>query len=63
MATPHGPSASATDAQDLAKQEILRLEGIGKRFPGVIALDGINLDLRCGEVHAVCGENGQGSRR
>ena len=60
MATPHGPSASATDAPDLAKQEILRLEGIGKRFPGVIALDGINLDLRCGEVHAVCGENGAG---
>ncbi|KDR38033.1 sugar ABC transporter ATP-binding protein [Caballeronia glathei] len=60
MATPHGPSASATDAPDLAKQEILRLEGIGKRFPGVVALDGINLDLRCGEVHAVCGENGAG---
>jgi len=36
MATPHGPSASATDAPDLAKQEILRLEGIGKRFPGVV---------------------------
>ncbi|MDQ7981661.1 sugar ABC transporter ATP-binding protein [Paraburkholderia sp. SARCC-3016] len=40
--------------------EILRLEGIRKQFPGVIALDGINLDLQCGEVHAICGENGAG---
>ncbi|WP_225034391.1 sugar ABC transporter ATP-binding protein [Paraburkholderia sp. XV] len=40
--------------------EILRLEAIRKQFPGVIALDGINLDLCCGEVHAICGENGAG---
>jgi ribose transport system ATP-binding protein len=39
---------------------ILRLEGIRKQFPGVLALDGINLDLRCAEVHAICGENGAG---
>ncbi|KMQ78660.1 putative fucose ABC transporter, ATP-binding component [Candidatus Burkholderia pumila] len=58
MTTPHGLSAS--DAPDLAKQEILHLDGISKRFPGVIALDGIDLDLRFGEVHAVCGENGAG---
>ncbi|KND57224.1 putative fucose ABC transporter, ATP-binding component [Candidatus Burkholderia verschuerenii] len=60
MATPHGLLASAADVPCLAKQEILRLEGIGKHFPGVVALDGINLDLRVGEVHAVCGENGAG---
>jgi ribose transport system ATP-binding protein len=41
-------------------QEILRLQRIGKRFPGVVALDGVDLDLRAGEVHAVCGENGAG---
>lgn len=41
-------------------QEILRLQGIGKRFPGVVALDGVDLDLRAGEVHAICGENGAG---
>ncbi|WP_256731118.1 sugar ABC transporter ATP-binding protein [Ralstonia pickettii] len=41
-------------------QEILRLQRIGKRFPGVVALDGVDLDLRVGEVHAVCGENGAG---
>ena len=39
---------------------ILQLQGVGKRFPGVVALDGIDLDLRAGEVHAVCGENGAG---
>lgn len=41
-------------------QEILCLQRIGKRFPGVVALDGVNLDLRVGEVHAICGENGAG---
>jgi len=30
------------------------------RFAGVIALDGVDFDLRPGEVHAVCGENGAG---
>ncbi|UEP49381.1 sugar ABC transporter ATP-binding protein [Burkholderia ambifaria] len=39
---------------------VLQLQGVGKRFPGVVALDGIDLDLRAGEVHAVCGENGAG---
>ncbi|KHK58373.1 D-ribose transporter ATP-binding protein [Ralstonia sp. A12] len=41
-------------------QEMLRLQGIGKRFPGVVALDGVDLNLRAGEVHAICGENGAG---
>jgi ribose transport system ATP-binding protein len=43
-----------------APREILQLKGVSKRFPGVVALDGIDLDLRSGEVHAVCGENGAG---
>lgn len=38
----------------------LRLEGITKRFPGVLANDHINFDLRPGEVHALLGENGAG---
>ncbi|QCP52127.1 sugar ABC transporter ATP-binding protein [Trinickia violacea] len=60
MTTLHGPSSLAAEPQAFPDREILRLEGIGKRFPGVVALDGIHLDLRRGEVHAVCGENGAG---
>ncbi|SFP13377.1 ribose transport system ATP-binding protein [Variovorax sp. OK605] len=40
--------------------EMLRLEGVSKRFPGVKALSGIDLSIRKGEVHALLGENGAG---
>jgi ribose transport system ATP-binding protein len=36
------------------------MRGIGKRFPGVVALDEVNLAVRKGEVVALCGENGAG---
>jgi simple sugar transport system ATP-binding protein len=38
----------------------VRLRGIGKRFPGVIANDDINIDVRRGSIHAIVGENGAG---
>ncbi len=38
----------------------LRLEGLTKRFPGVLALDGVDLDIADGEMHALAGENGAG---
>ena len=60
MTPPGGPSSLAVADRNIPGEEILRLEGIVKRFPGVVALDGIRLDLRTGEVHAVCGENGAG---
>ena len=39
---------------------VLRMSGIVKRFAGVTALDGVDLDLARGEVHALVGENGAG---
>ena len=36
------------------------MNGISKRFPGVVALDGVTIEVRRGEVHAICGENGAG---
>jgi ribose transport system ATP-binding protein len=41
-------------------QAVLIAEGIRKTFPGVVALDDVGIDLRSGEVHALCGENGAG---
>ncbi|MEJ7837768.1 MAG: ABC transporter ATP-binding protein [Thermomicrobiales bacterium] len=38
----------------------IQMHGIVKRFPGVIANDGIDLDVRRGEIHALLGENGAG---
>jgi ABC-type sugar transport system ATPase subunit len=38
----------------------LKLEAVGKSFPGVNALEGIDLEIREGEIHAIVGENGAG---
>jgi len=44
----------------MADAPLLELRGITKRFPGVLANDKVNFDLRHGEVHALLGENGAG---
>jgi simple sugar transport system ATP-binding protein len=36
------------------------MRGIGKAFPGVQALEGVDFDLEAGEIHALVGENGAG---
>lgn len=39
---------------------ILEMKNIVKEFPGVKALDNVNLAVERGEIHALCGENGAG---
>lgn len=39
---------------------ILEMRGIRKTFPGVVALDNVNLKVRGGDIHAIVGENGAG---
>ncbi len=46
--------------QPMEPKIFVRMEGIVKRFPGVLANDQVDFDLREGEVHALLGENGAG---
>src|SRR3982750_909207 len=39
---------------------LLSMRAIGKKFPGVTALDNVNLDVHAGEIVALAGENGAG---
>ena len=41
-------------------EPVLELRKVTKRFPGVLANDQIDLDLKQGEIHALLGENGAG---
>ena len=59
----HRRSAEATDdhrAESAVRAPALEMRGITKRYPGVVANDHIDLDVRPGEIHALLGENGAG---
>ena len=45
---------------EFAMATLLEMRGISKVFPGVRALDHVNLTVETGEIHAICGENGAG---
>ncbi len=44
----------------MAEELVLEMRGIRKEFPGTVANDDVDLDIRRGEVHALLGENGAG---
>ena len=54
----HRPQPRGNEMVDAGP--ILEMRGITKRYPGVVANDKIDLDLRPGEIHALLGENGAG---
>ncbi|MEU2508473.1 sugar ABC transporter ATP-binding protein [Streptomyces sp. NPDC007863] len=56
--TPRTPAPTPNPAP--ADRPVLEARGIRKAFPGVLALDGVDLRLFPGEVHALMGENGAG---
>ncbi|MDQ1739455.1 MAG: ribose transport system ATP-binding protein [Pseudonocardiales bacterium] len=64
MTEPHPLAERAADGgtngADAAEQPLLQLTGIVKTFPGVRALDGVELEVLAGEVHCLLGQNGAG---
>ncbi|MCM2397837.1 sugar ABC transporter ATP-binding protein [Rhizobium sp. S95] len=60
MASPATASAIKQVLEKIEIDGLLALEGIRKEFPGVLALDNVQLRVRPGSVHALMGENGAG---
>ena len=53
-----GSRSSSSD--DLEKRVLLEVVDLSKSYGPVRAIDGLSLDVRVGEVHAICGHNGAG---
>ncbi len=51
---------NAVSDSNLLNNNMLELRGITKRFPGVVANDGVDLTVKAGQVHTLLGENGAG---
>jgi ribose transport system ATP-binding protein len=60
MSPPKAAASAAKGVQPPVAPTVLEARGVGKRFPGVIALDDVSFTLRAGETHALVGENGAG---
>ena len=54
------PCQEANKLENKNQTVLLKMEGITKEFPGVKALDNVNLTVKAGTVHALMGENGAG---
>src|SRR6266852_6954434 len=54
------PIAAAPQIKTDMTSPLLALRDIRKAYPAVVALDGVNLSVAPGEIHAVLGENGAG---
>ena len=52
--------SSSADASADTGVPMLEMRGITKRFPGVVANDRVDFEVRAGEVHTLLGENGAG---
>lgn len=53
-------SSPILGAPEAGAKPMLKMTGVGKRFPGVIALEDVHLEVGAGEIHALLGENGAG---